>query len=370
MSAAAQSEGWLRRDERHGFVRLGRMKVFALVVANAALCALLIAGCGGTNHTAAAKLTAVRVPNPFRIVARYSASSLGLKDPRDLAIGPDGNLYITDATDRVTVVSPAGKILRRWGKQGARPGEFSFAAVDPLDRTDIAASIAVGPGGKVYVSDSGNARIEIFSPTGTFLRKMGAFGTGNGQFILPYDLATDASGNVYVADERLSTVSKLSPDGRPLWQVGGNTTSAPDLQGEIHLTSRDSHGRLVASSDSQQAIVYVDSAGHEVDSFHTTGDFREPGVGPCDVTVDGAGYTFVTSCGISNTKACGGYQPAPCSLHVELVFDRTHQLVGAWYHTSFLSDPGLSPRFGPRGEAFAIGADGSILKLKVDLRGA
>jgi hypothetical protein len=93
----------------------------------------------------------------------------------------------------------------------------------------------------------------------------------------------------------------------------------------------------------------------------------------CDVTVDGAGYTFVASCGSSapgGIGGCGGFHPTACSDHFELIFDHTHRLVGAWYKTPFLSDPGLSPRFGPRGEIFAIGADGSILKLKVALPGA
>jgi hypothetical protein len=44
------------------------------------------------------------------------------------------------------------------------------------------------------------------------------------------------------------------------------------LQAELHLGGVDAHGRLVASSDTQQAIVYVDGSGHEVDILHTTGD--------------------------------------------------------------------------------------------------
>lgn len=338
--------------------------------------AIVASGCGRAaqnsprHGSTAPSPSAIHVPNPFRIVARYSAASLGLMNPRDLAIGPNGDIYITDATDRVTVASPAGKVLRRWGRSGTRVGEFSFAAQDRQDPFDIAASIWVGSNGNVYVSDSGNARIEVFSPEGKFIRKFGSFGVRAGQFELPYDVVVGPNGDVYVADLQLSTVSKLSPTGKQLWQIGGPTASASQLQGEIHLGGVDAHGRLVASSDMQQAIVYVDGAGHEVDTFHTTGDFPGRQVGPCDVTVDRAGYTFVTSCGSSSPLGCGGSHPAPCSEHFELVFDRAHRLVGAWYHTPFLSDPGLSPRFGPGGEIFAIGADGSILKLKVALPGA
>jgi hypothetical protein len=343
----------------------------------AAALAMVASGCGGSGQgtstkrsskASSHKASAPHVPNPFSVVARYSASALGLRNPRDLAIGPNGDLYITDATNRVTVVSPAGKVLRRWGKPGSRAGEFSFVAPDRLDPFDIAASIWVGPTGDVYVSDSGNTRIEVFSPGGRFIRKFGRFGVGAGQFELPYDVVVGANGDVYVADLQLSTVTKLLPTGKQLWQIGGPTASNSPLQGEIHLGGIDTHGRLVASSDSQHAIIYVDGAGHEVDTFNTTGDFPVHPLGPCDVTIDRAGYTFVTSCGASG--ACGGSEPAPCNLHFELVFDRTHRLVGAWYHTPFLADPGLSPRFGPHGEAFALGADGSVVKLRVRLPGA
>lgn len=336
-----------------------------------ALVAVVASGCGtaAAHRAAAAKPSLAQpghVPNPFRIVARYSPASLGLKNPRGLAIGPNGDIYITDASDRVTVVSPKGKVLRRWGKQGTRPGDLSFVSVDPQQPTDIAASVVVGPNGNVYVSDSGNARIEVFSPTGVFLHRMGGFGGANGQFLLPYDLAVAPNGDVYVADDKLSSVSKLSPAGKLLWQIGGPTNSSSPLQGEIHLASIDRHGRLVASSDSQEAIVYVDAAGHEVDTFHTTGYFPASHVGPCNVTVDAAGYTFVGSCGSPYTTGCGGSRSVRCVDNFAVVFDSSHRLVGAWYKSPFA----LSPRFGPHGESFTLGTDGSVLKLKVALPGA
>jgi DNA-binding beta-propeller fold protein YncE len=355
----------------------------------AAVFAVLATGCSGTTATLAGQhATSLasptttkppRVPNPFQITARYSAASLGLKRltgcergggggcTEELAIGPNGNLYVTDSvTATVTVVSPAGTVLRRWGRPGSGPGQFHFVTKDNRDAADIAASIAVGPDGKVYVSDSGNGRVQVFTPAGAFIRQVGSYGSGDGQFQLPYDLVVDPSNDLYVTDTGLNTVSKFSPDGTFVWQIGGDQAADPELTGEFHLASVDSHGRIVTTSDGQEAILYIDASGHKVDSFHTTGDFPVPNVGPCGVTVDSAGYTFVTSCGGQYTTGeCGGSTGTPC-YSFELVYDRAHRLAGAWYDSPFV----VSPRFGPHGEIFTLGGDGSILKLKVALPAA
>jgi DNA-binding beta-propeller fold protein YncE len=52
----------------------------------------------------------------------------------------------------------------------------------------------------VYVADSGNNRILMFTSSGAYLTQWGTRGTGNGQFNRPYGVAVDGSGNVYVAD--------------------------------------------------------------------------------------------------------------------------------------------------------------------------
>jgi streptogramin lyase len=258
------------------------MRTGALVVGIAALTPTASVGCGGTTHSATTKHASVssiassgtsasHVPNPFKIVARYSASSLGLRDPRGLAIGPNGNLYITDATDRVTEVSSTGKMLRRWGGRGTRPGQFDFAIQGSGDPTSLAVGIAAGPNGDVYVSDSGNERVEVFSPTGHFIRQFGSSITGaSGHFLQPNALVVDPRGNVYVTDDEQNVVEKYSPSGSFLWQVGsGAGSSDPDLSGFLTLASIDRHGLLPIASDSG-AIVYLDAQGHKVDAFHTT----------------------------------------------------------------------------------------------------
>src|SRR6266540_3125690 len=252
------------------------------------------------------------LPNPFTIVARFSATSLGLKEPNDLAVGPDG---------------------------------------------------------KVYVSDSGNCRVEIFSPTGAFLRQFGRCGYDtNYQFVEVADLALDAHNHLYVLDAFRDTISKFSPTGTFLWGTAGSASNDVDFGGlepdSLHFVTVDAHGRLVVAA---RRILYLDAQGHKIDSFDVSGLFRNDW-GPCDVTANSEGYTVVQSCPDAGQPVAGvpDYQAT-------LLFDRTHRLVGAWYGSPFFDF--VTVRFGPHGEAFAFGASahsviGWILQVKVGVPGA
>jgi len=317
---------------------------------------LLGAGCSANaaapagGHTGPVGASSA-LPSPFSITARYTARSLGLDHPTDLTIGPDGNVYSTDRSQRITVISPGGKVLRRWGKLGSKPGEFKFVRSDARAPADIDGKITFGPGGMVYVSDSGNARVQVFTPGGRFVRQFGSYGTGKGQFLHPFDLVVDGAGNVYVVEGVTETLIKFSPAGHVIWTIGGSTATDPDLSGHFHVTSTDRHGRLVVTNDDINRILYIDPNGHKVDAFSPSTSGPSDGH-VCEATVDAAGNTYVSGCGSGPT----------------LVYDRAHRLIAKWPGTQY---PLLrSPDFGPNGEVFALATDGSILKLHITLPGA
>jgi sugar lactone lactonase YvrE len=319
-------------------------KMTSRLAAAAVVAGVAVLGAGCAANAAAP-------PNPFTITAAYSAKSLGLDHPDALAIGPDGNLYVTDLSQRVTVISPGGKVLRRWGKPGAGPGEFKFIMNDPTAPTDVAGKIAVGRNGMVYISDSGNDRVQVFTPQGGFIRQFGSYGSGKGQFYFTADLAVDGSGNVYVTDDQSQTLAKFSPSGKVIWQIGGSASSDQDLFGHQHLASIDAHGRLVMVNDDQGRVLYVNPSGHKVDAFSPDSSSFTGG-NVCEVTVDAAGDTYVSGCGPGPTEPT-------------LVYDRAHRLIAKWPGSTYTLL--RSPVFGPNGEVFALATDGSILRLRITL---
>jgi WD40 repeat protein len=90
--------------------------------------------------------------------------------PIDLAAGPDGRIYVLDSRDsNIKLFTEKGEYLKTVSRKGEGPGE--------LNRPWIASFV----GDELFVVDSRNGRIQVFSPEGDYLRsyKVAAdFGVG------------------------------------------------------------------------------------------------------------------------------------------------------------------------------------------------
>lgn len=60
--------------------------------------------------------------------------------------------------------------------------------------------VAVDDQGFISVGDSGNNRIQIFTPDGQFLRAFGCWGSGDGEFKGLEGVAVMSNGNILVCD--------------------------------------------------------------------------------------------------------------------------------------------------------------------------
>jgi len=85
------------------------------------------------------------------------------RQPTDVAFGPDGSIFMSDGyiNSRVAKADKDGNWLKSWGDRGNKPGELNTPH-----------SIATDAMGNVYVADRGNRRIQVFDGEGKFLRIM------------------------------------------------------------------------------------------------------------------------------------------------------------------------------------------------------
>ncbi len=119
-----------------------------------------------------------------------------MKEPWGLDIGPDGNLYIADTwNNRIAVYTTDGEFVRAWGHEGRPFDDPSPEAMwGPRD-------LKIGPDGNVYVADTGGKRIRVYTSEGEWVRDIGSGGAALGQLDEPVGLAFNpVSGDLYVAE--------------------------------------------------------------------------------------------------------------------------------------------------------------------------
>jgi DNA-binding beta-propeller fold protein YncE len=140
--------------------------------------------------------------------------------PHGLFIGPDDTVYCTDDFGHtVRAFTPEGRLLLTLGTSG-QPSDTGATSIDYRTIRRAAppfhypTNLAIGPTGDLYVSDGyGNARVHCFAPDGRLLRSWGEPGSGPGQFHVPHGVAVDRDGIVYVADRENSRVQLFTAGG-------------------------------------------------------------------------------------------------------------------------------------------------------------
>jgi len=167
--------------------------------------------------------------------------------PTGLAYDKKRNwLYITDTVGcKIYVISVKDKkLIRQIGRPGIKEGEFNRPTYITVDNS-----------GNLYVSDSMNARIQIFNPDGRFVTAFGKRGTVIGTFANPRGIAVDSDGNIYVADTLLSAVQIFNKKGDLLLVFGyyGTKNGEFAYPVDISITADD----LIFVSDSYNMRIQV-----------------------------------------------------------------------------------------------------------------
>jgi DNA-binding beta-propeller fold protein YncE len=180
----------------------------------------------------------IEIPAAADLVISKLGSSGNLNGPHDLAFDTDGFIYVADSHNhRIVKLSPEGQLVDTWDstwwvglqswKPGCLDGSDSPLALAPGEFCEPW-GITVGNDGRVYVADTWNHRIQVFTTAGEFIGQFGTFGQSGSsissapsQFYGPRDAAIDGQGNLYVSDTGNKRIQVFDSTFRHQLSLGG-----------------------------------------------------------------------------------------------------------------------------------------------------
>lgn len=160
------------------------------------------------------------------------ATSSMLRFPSGITVDAADNVYIVDKdSDRVLKVTPGGVLSVVAGNGTSGDPIPGPATSSPLGEP---VSVAVDAAGNLFIADEGSCRVlkvtaggtlSVFAGTGT----CGAPtpGPATDSAMLPFAVATDTSGNVYIAEGGSRQLLKVASDGSLSVIAGTGTPGVP-----------------------------------------------------------------------------------------------------------------------------------------------
>jgi sugar lactone lactonase YvrE len=196
-------------------------------------------------------------------------------DAVDVAMARDGGIYVADVSNHVIrKISPAGMVTTFAGLaygSGSQDGTGSGA------RFNNPAGVATDSSGNLYVADSVNSTIRKITPAGVVTTLAGLAnsqgyvdGTGaDARLVLPTGIAVDHHGNVYLSDAHNNTIRKITAAG-----VVTTFAGMPGVAG-----SADGNGSAARfwfpyriDVDSSGNLYVADSGNHTIRKITPAGD--------------------------------------------------------------------------------------------------
>ncbi len=289
----------------------------------------------------------------------WRASPHGVVTPEwimSLAIAPDGNIvYPVRNMHRIQIVTPDGKLVREFGTFGEKAGQLNLPTAVTTDTE-----------GRIYVTEGGNNRVQVFSPNGKSLAVLAP--TGEDALKEPFGVAVDRAGRIWVGDNGNNRLVALKADGTIVGTVGAAGNGPGQFQRIGHLSVIN--GRLFVADRGNRRIQIFDpgnvAAAPEIVPM-------AQGSEPCAVDYDGKG-TYVVSMwrGVATfdkdwnplkdyaADAIGELWP------YQSMFDRDGNIViGDWWGKRVLI---VSPQLTPvTPEAADVSATSAVVRWQTDL---
>jgi sugar lactone lactonase YvrE len=160
-------------------------------------------------------------------------TAASFKYPSGIAVGPNGNIYISDRDNyRIRMMTPQGEVTTLAGSGFPR---FFDGAPGSYAAFKLPIGIAIDRNGNIIVADRDSNAIRKVEPNGMLTTIAGQAtadyldGTGtNAKFKNPCGVAVDSNNNIYVADTYNHRIRKITPEGVVTTFAGSGTRAFAD----------------------------------------------------------------------------------------------------------------------------------------------
>ncbi|MEE8163726.1 MAG: 6-bladed beta-propeller [Anaerolineae bacterium] len=200
--------------------------------------------------------------------------------PDVLAVGPDDRLYVVDSFQHEVLIYTLD-------------GEFvgTFLPDNDPDFEWVPTGMFLDEAGNLYITDQTKHRhrVLVFDPSGNLIMKFGLSGIGEGMLLFPTDILVDGGGQIFVADTNNSRIQVFDSNGEFLQLIHGTDLSLPralfmDGDGRLHVLDSLGHSITAISLGDRPSIEYrYGVLGREAGEFYF----------PCDLARDGTGRIYI-----------------------------------------------------------------------------
>lgn len=194
-----------------------------------------------------------------------------------LALLGEAIVYPVSALHRVQIVSADGELLGEFGVRGAGPAELDHPSAVAVDADD-----------RIFVADTGNRRVQVYSKSGRHLRALRA--EGDAALERPFGIAVDGLGRAWVGDRAKHRIVVFCADGTVERVLGCEGAAPGEFRDPAHL-------RAVGSN-----LYVADRGNRRIQVFDLDDPAAEPRViavdrheGPWSVDVDADGTLVVAT---------------------------------------------------------------------------
>lgn len=173
----------------------------------------------------------------------------------------DGTMWIAAYnTNELILLNQNGKVINR--------------IEGPVNGFDRPSDILRLHDGKLLVCEHAGDRLALLNNKGNFEKYVGSKGRGTGQLVGPLYLAQDYLERIYVTDYGNRRIDVFDKDGEPVFFFGGSKDDFAGLKGPTGIALTDE--RVFVADDQTGSIYEFDRAGNFIRELVEPGTFKKP----------------------------------------------------------------------------------------------